>query len=151
MHIAVRVSMILAAASVGAVAQAQPSSPDQPQVPIETVASGLVHPWAVDIPDPPARPEFADAVQTRTPVISPSGMVFYTGSELPRWRGSLFISGLSAAAVVRVKLDESGNVAGQDRIPIGARVRDVEQGPDGVVYLVTDERNGRPMRISQRR
>lgn len=99
-----------------------------------------------DIPDPPSRPEFADAIKWWTPVISPSGMVFYTGDEFPGWRGSVLIGGLTAKGIVRVKTD-GDRVTGEERIGLGARVRDVEQGPGGAVYVLTDEKNGRVWRL----
>jgi aldose sugar dehydrogenase len=100
-----------------------------------------------DIPDPPTRPEFADAVHQWTPVIAPSGMAFYTGDLFPEWKGSLLIGGLSAAAVVRVTL--SGDAfSSEERISLGARVRDVRQGPDGSVLALTDERNGAVLRLT---
>jgi glucose/arabinose dehydrogenase len=100
-----------------------------------------------DIPDPPTRPDFADAVRHWTPVISPSGMVFYTGDLFPAWRGSALIGGLTAAGIVRVAID--GTRAGhEERIPLGTRIRDVEQAPDGAVYVLTDEHDGKILRLS---
>nr|WP_244471070.1 PQQ-dependent sugar dehydrogenase [Microvirga massiliensis] len=100
-----------------------------------------------DIPDPPTRPDLAGSVHQWTPVISPSGMTVYTGDLFTGWRGSLLIGGLSAAAVVRVMLD-GDKVVGEDRIGLNARVRDVGQGPDGAVYAITDEDNGRLLRLT---
>lgn len=99
------------------------------------------------IPDPPTHPRFADAIKYWTPVISPSGMVFYTGAAFHAWRGSLLIGGLSAAAIVRVKIDGE-RVTGEERIPLGARIRDVEQAPDGSVYVLTDQDDGKLWRLS---
>lgn len=56
-----------------------------------------------EIPDPPTHPEFADAVRHWTPVISPSGMAFYTGDVFSEWRGSALIGGLTASGIVRVR------------------------------------------------
>jgi glucose/arabinose dehydrogenase len=81
------------------------------------------------------------------PSPAPSGLAFYTGSRFPQWRGSLFSGGLAGMDVRRVILDASGKVTGQERLNIGARVRDVRQGPDGHLYLLTDERKGRLLRI----
>ncbi len=58
-----------------------------------------------EIPDPPTRPEFADAIKHWSPVISPSGMIFYTGDVFPEWRGNAMIGGLSAHDLVRVEFD----------------------------------------------
>ncbi|WP_291606037.1 PQQ-dependent sugar dehydrogenase [Bradyrhizobium sp.] len=103
-----------------------------------------------DISDPPTRPDLADAVHHWTPVISPSGMTFYTGGMFPDWRGSLLIGGLSASAVVRLTL-QGDKVVSEDRIRVGARVRDVRQGPDGAVYVLTDEKDGALLRLTPAR
>jgi glucose/arabinose dehydrogenase len=100
-----------------------------------------------DIPDPPTRPEFADAVKHWTPVISPSGMLFYSGTMFPRWRGHMLIGGLSSEGLVRLTF-ESGKPTSEERIALGARVRDVEQAPDGSIYVLTDEDDGDVLRLT---
>jgi len=82
-----------------------------------------------------------------TPAHAPSGLAFYTGDRLPNWRGSLFSGGLVSKDIRRVALDGDGNVIGQNRLYIARRVRDVRQGPDGHLYALTDEDNGRLLRI----
>lgn len=99
------------------------------------------------IPKPPTHPRFADAIKHWTPVISPSGMVFYTGAVFPKWRGSILIGGLSAEGIVRVKI-KGNNVTGEERIPLGARIRAVKQAPDGSVYVLTDQENGKIWRLT---
>jgi glucose/arabinose dehydrogenase len=99
------------------------------------------------IPDPPSRPQFADAIYYWDPSIATSGMAFYSGDLLPAWRGNLLVGALAAQSLARLSLDGE-TVTGEERIPIGARVRDVRQGPDGAVYIVTDEANGRILRLS---
>ncbi|RJG19176.1 PQQ-dependent sugar dehydrogenase [Massilia cavernae] len=81
------------------------------------------------------------------PSPAPSGLAYYTGSHFPGWRGSLFSGGLAAMDVRRIALDKDGNVTSQERLDIGKRVRDVRQGPDGYLYLLTDESNGHLLRI----
>lgn len=98
------------------------------------------------IPDPPTHPRFADAIKHWTPVISPSGMIFYTGDLFPEWRGSALIGGLTSGGLVRVAVD-GREVTGEERIPLGARIRDVEQGPDGAVYVLTDQDDGNVWRL----
>lgn len=99
-----------------------------------------------EIPDPPTRPEFADAVIHWTPTISPSGMVFYTGSMFPEWKGSALIGGLTSSGIVRVEVN--GEKAEEvERIPLVTRTRDVEQAPDGSVYVLTDQPNGKILRL----
>jgi glucose/arabinose dehydrogenase len=100
-----------------------------------------------DIPDPPTHPEFADAIYHWNPVISPSGITFYTANAIPAWKGNLLIAGLSEQAIVRLTLDGE-KVVGEERIPMGARIRDVAQGPDGAVYALTDEGNGEILRLT---
>jgi aldose sugar dehydrogenase len=82
-----------------------------------------------------------------TPATAPSGLVYYTGDRFPRWRGSLFSGGLASEDIRRIALDRNGNVTGQERLSFEWRIRDVRQGPDGFLYALTDEQNGRLLRI----
>ena len=100
------------------------------------------------IPDPTTRPEFADAVTHWTPVISPSGMIFYTGEMFPEWQGSMMIGGLSAHDIVRLEAGEEGGMVEAERIPLGVRIRDLEQGPDGAIYVLVDQDEGNVWRIT---
>lgn len=100
-----------------------------------------------DIPDPPTRKEFADAAVHWTPVISPSGMVFYTGGLFRDWQGSALLGGLSAKGLVRVAIDGS-SAREVERIPLDARIRDVAQGPDDALYVITDAGDGAVLRLA---
>ncbi|MBP2308334.1 PQQ-dependent sugar dehydrogenase [Azospirillum melinis] len=100
-----------------------------------------------DIPDPPTRKEFTDAVIHWTPVISPSGMAFYTGGLFRDWQGSALIGGLSAKGLVRVAIDGTG-AREVERIPLDARIRDVAQGPDDALYVITDAADGAVLRLA---
>ena len=84
------------------------------------------------------------------PNIAPSGMTFYTVSLFPEWKDSLFIGGLAGQALVRLVVDGE-RVVGEERlltdIPQRDRYRDVVQGPDGALYLLTDNANGRILKI----
>jgi glucose/arabinose dehydrogenase len=81
------------------------------------------------------------------PVIAPSGMAFYTGSAFPAWRGSLFVGGLVDKYLARLTL-AGDRVVGEERLLEGrGRVRDVRVGPDGDVYVLTDEDNGELLRL----
>jgi glucose/arabinose dehydrogenase len=82
-----------------------------------------------------------------TPAIAPSGLAFYSSDRVPAWKGDLFAGGLVSQDVRRIDLDEAGNVRGQQNIPIGQRVRDVRQGPDGLLYVLTDDSNGQLIRL----
>jgi glucose/arabinose dehydrogenase len=99
------------------------------------------------IPSPASRPDIAGSLRQWSPVIAPSGMTFYTGSLFPAWRGSLLIGGLVARGVVRVSL-QGQQVTGEERISLGQRIRDVRQGPDGAVYVLTDETSGEILRLT---
>jgi len=111
------------------------------------VVSWGSHYTGEDIPDPPTHPEFADAIYHWNPVISPSGITFYTADAIPAWKGNLLIAALSGQAIVRLTLDGE-KVVDEERIPMGARIRDVVQGPDGAVYALTDEGNGEILRLT---
>jgi glucose/arabinose dehydrogenase len=85
------------------------------------------------------------------PVIAPSGMVFYTANLFPAWKGSLFIGGMVSTNLVRLTL-EGEKVVGEERLltdlqPERERIRDVRQGPDGALYLLTDNAKGRLLKI----
>jgi glucose/arabinose dehydrogenase len=79
--------------------------------------------------------------------VAPSGLAFYTGNQFPQWQGDLFAGGLVTEDVRRIELDEVGNVVNEESIAIGQRVRDVRQGPDGLLYILTDETNGQLIRL----
>jgi len=83
------------------------------------------------------------------PVIAPSGMVFYTGEAFPDWKGSLLIGSLRPGLLVRLRL-EAGRIVYEERhlADLGERIRDVRQGPDGLLYLLTDKSDGRILRLS---
>ena len=83
-----------------------------------------------------------------TPSIAPSGMAFYTGDKFPAWRGNLFVGSLKFRHLVRLELD-GDRVIAQERLLEDAfgRVRDVREGPDGLLYLLTDEDDGALIRL----
>jgi aldose sugar dehydrogenase len=94
------------------------------------------------IPDHPTQPEFAAPAVWWNPVISPSSLLFYDGSEFPQWRGDAFIGGLSSQSIVRIEFD-GDNAREAERYAMGMRVRAIEQGPDGALWILEDEREGR--------
>ncbi|MGB7671002.1 MAG: PQQ-dependent sugar dehydrogenase [Pseudolabrys sp.] len=83
-----------------------------------------------------------------TPSIAPSGMAFYTGNLFPSWKGSLFNGALKSEMLVRLEL-KGDKVVIEERLlqDLRERIRDVRQGPDGALYLLTDNRSGRVLRI----
>lgn len=110
------------------------------------LVSDGVHYNDAPIPKNETKPEFATPVYGWTPVISPSGMIFYGGSEFPQWKGNAFIGGLSSKALVRVVLD-GDKVTGDEKIDMKMRIRDVEQTPDGGIVVLSDGKNGELLRL----
>lgn len=105
------------------------------------LVSNGVHYDGTPIPDHDTRPEFNAPLITWTPVISPAGFVIYDGDLFPDWQGSGFIGGLSSMSLVRVEFDgESAREA--ERFDMGRRIREVEQGPDGALWLLEDGTRG---------
>lgn len=101
------------------------------------------------IPDHPSRPDLAAPALWWNPSISPGGMIHYSGTLFPDYRGSLFIAALSGNALIRVALDgASARVA--EQWDMGTRIRDVAQAPDGAIWLLTDGRDGRLLRLTPR-
>ncbi len=89
------------------------------------------------------------------PIIGPSGMTFYTGTLFPAWKGNLFVGGHGTRDLVRLELDHDKVVAEErflkDLQPKPEAIRDVRQGPDGVIYLLTDGSNGRLLKLVPRK
>jgi glucose/arabinose dehydrogenase len=85
------------------------------------------------------------------PVIAPSGMLFYTGDKFPSWKGNILVGGLASTALVRLVL-ENGRVVKEERYihELGERIRDVRQGPDGAIYVITDSGMGKVLRLTLR-
>ena len=100
------------------------------------------------IGDGASKPGIEEPAKYWVPSISPSGMTFYTGAAFPKWRGNLFTGGLNGQVLVRLVLDGE-KVVREERLLEGAvgRIRDVRQGPDGRLYLLTDAAAGRLLRL----
>jgi glucose/arabinose dehydrogenase len=95
-----------------------------------------------------ARDGYEQPVYYWDPVIAPSGMQFYTGDAFPAWRGNVFVGGLRQLSLVRLTL-ENDRVTGEEHLLTdrGQRIRDVRQGADGALYLVTDNAKGELWKI----
>ena len=95
-----------------------------------------------------AKPGMAQPLLQWTPSIAPSGMAFYTGDRFPAWRGNLFVGALKFQMLVRLQLDGE-RVVHEERLLEGVvgRIRDVRNGPDGLLYLLTDSPQGRIVRL----
>ncbi|MET4897883.1 PQQ-dependent sugar dehydrogenase [Sphingomonadaceae bacterium jetA1] len=102
-----------------------------------------------DIPDHRAGDGYEPPRVWWNPVISPGGLMIYSGTMFPQWRGDAFIGGLSSQSLVRVHLDGTRATKG-DQWAMGARIREVEQGPDGAIYVLEDggESQGRLIRLT---
>jgi len=94
------------------------------------------------------KPGMAQPLHYWVPSIAPSGMAFYTGNRFPAWRGDLFLGALRDQVLVRLKLD-GDKIVSEERMlkNVLGRIRDVRSGPDGYLYLLTDESNGALTRI----
>jgi aldose sugar dehydrogenase len=99
-----------------------------------------------DIPDHDTRKDFEAPARTWTPVISPSGALFYDGTMFP-WKGHVLVGGLSSEGIVRLVL-EGEKIAREERIPMKKRIRDVIQAPDGAVLAIVDDEKGELLRLT---
>jgi glucose/arabinose dehydrogenase len=98
------------------------------------------------IPDHRTRPEFEEPIRTWTPVISPSGAIFYDGTLFP-WKGHAIVGGLSSKALIRLETDGT-RVVREERLDMQRRIRDVVQAADGALLVITDDKNGELLRLT---
>lgn len=102
-----------------------------------------------DIPDHDTRPEFEAPKVWWTPVISPGDLMIYSADLFADWQGDGFVAGLSAEALIRIEFDgEDAREA--ERYDMGRRIRAVEQGPDGAIWVLEDRSNGRLLKLTPR-
>ena len=116
-----------------------------------TIAYGIEYSGAPITADITHRAGMEQPIYYWDPVIAPSGMAFYTGQLFPAWRGSLFVGGLGTEDLVRLSVDGE-RVTGEERLlrDLAERIRDVVQGPDEALYLLTDSPRGRVLKIVPR-
>lgn len=101
----------------------------------------------VPIPSPDTRPDLAKPVLYWNPIIAPGNITFYKGKLFPQWNGSALVSALGGKALVRIEV--SGATAkGAERWNVGRRIRDVEVGPDGALWMLEDSGNGGLFRVT---
>ncbi len=125
---------------------------------VNTPKAGLNYGWPVitygvdysgaKIGEGTAKPGMEQPLFYWDPSIAPSGAAFYTGPVWPAWRNSLFVGALAGQMLVRLST-EGEKVTGEERLltDIGARIRDVVQGPDGFIYLLSDDADGKVLRV----
>ncbi|SES76371.1 Glucose/arabinose dehydrogenase, beta-propeller fold [Nitrosomonas marina] len=110
-------------------------------------ASYGMHYSMIPIKDEHAEQGFEEPIYFWTPSVAPSGMLFYTGNMFPGWRNSLFIGTLAGQHLIRLSVSKN-KVLGEDQLLKNTlRYRDVEQGPDGAIYLLTDEDDGKILKL----
>jgi glucose/arabinose dehydrogenase len=104
----------------------------------------------VPIPNPDTRADLAKPVIYWDPVIAPGNLIFYKGAMFPQWNGSGFASGLVSKALLRFTFDGKGGAQTAERWDMGFRVRDVEEAPDGALWLIEDAKPGRLVRLTSK-
>ena len=111
------------------------------------VSHGRTYVGGLPVGEATSKPGYEDPIRVWVPSVSPSGIAFYTGEAFPGWRGSLFLAALNPPQLVRLTT-EGDRVTGEERLLRGvARFRHVIQGPDGLLYILTDEPRGRVLRV----
>ena len=96
-----------------------------------------------------AQPGLEQPVYYWTPSIAPSGLTFYSGAAFPAWRHSAFVGAMSGQQLVRLEMKD-GKVVGEEKLLMDRckRTKDVTQGPDGLIYVITDETPSEVLRLS---
>lgn len=112
-------------------------------------ASYGVHYSMIPIKDEHAAQGFEEPIYYWTPSIAPSGMMFYTGDQFPAWRNSVFVGALAGRQLVRLATDSQRVVSEEQLLKNTVRYRDVSQGPKGAIYLLTDEEDGKILRMTR--
>jgi aldose sugar dehydrogenase len=102
----------------------------------------------VPIPSPDSRSDLAKPVIYWTPIIAPGNLTFYNGAMFPQWRGSALLSGIATRTLNRITFDGKGGAAPAERWSVGHRIRDVEVGPDGALWMLEDANPGALFRVT---
>ncbi len=102
----------------------------------------------VPIPSPDTRPDLTKPVIYWTPIIAPGNLMFYNGAMFPQWRGSALISGIATQSLNRITFDGKGGATPAERWSVGHRIRDVEVGPDGALWMLEDANPGGLFRVT---
>ncbi|CAN5557755.1 PQQ-dependent sugar dehydrogenase [soil metagenome] len=112
------------------------------------LASYAVNYDNVPIPSPDTRSDLTKPVIYWTPIIAPGNIIFYNGAMFPQWKGSALVSGLASKALFRITFDGKGGAKPAERWEVGHRIRDVEVGPDGALWMLEDSRTGGLFRVT---
>ena len=102
----------------------------------------------VPIPSPDTRPDLTKPVIYWTPIIAPGSLVFYTRGMFPQWQGSALMGGMATRTLNRITFDDKGGAAPAERWDVGHRIRDVEVGPDGALWMLEDANPGGLFRVT---
>jgi glucose/arabinose dehydrogenase len=102
----------------------------------------------VPIPSPDTRPDLTKPVIYWTPIIAPGNLIFYNGAMFPQWKGSALVSALAGKALLRITFDGQGGAKPAERWDVGHRIRDVEVGPDGALWMLEDSKTGGLFRVT---
>ena len=105
------------------------------------------HYTGIPIPDHDTRPEFNAPEVYWVPTVAPSGLIIYDGSMFPKWQGNAFVGGLRSESLVRIRI-EGDRAEEVERFAMGQRIREVEQGPGGAIWILEDEEGGRLLRLT---
>ncbi len=105
------------------------------------------HYSGIPIPDHDTRPEFNGPECYWVPTVAPSGLIIYDGNLFPEWRGNAFIGGLASKALLRIAITGE-NAEEAERFPMEKRIREVEQGPDGAIWVLEDKKGGRLLMLT---
>ncbi len=105
------------------------------------------HYSGIPIPDHDTRPEFNAPELYWVPTVAPSGLIIYSGSMFPAWKGNAFIGGLRSRSLVRIRI-KNNHADEVERFAMGERIREVEQGPDGAIWVLEDGDDARLLRLT---
>lgn len=105
----------------------------------------------VPIPSPDTRPDLAKPVIYWVPVIAPGNLMFYSGTMFPEWKGSALLGGMETKTLNRITFDAKGGATPAERWDVGFRIRDVEQGPDGALWMLEDATEGKLVKVTKKK
>src|SRR6476620_4468752 len=105
----------------------------------------------VPIPTPDTRPDLTKPVIYWTPIIAPGNLVFYKGAMFPQWQGSALVGGMSSQTLNRIVFDGKGGATPAERWSVGHRIRDVEVGPDGALWILEDANPGGLFKVTPKK